>query len=429
MNTAVMQLLHTDPVFPQRDLLLDPNFVAERVALSIGVNGRLPVKNCRRIRATYRPGKSLRTLYALEVAGEPCMVAARVFPAGTDTRAVTQAPSQSQSHLQSVFSDEETNTVYWTFPHDRKIKNLPLLMGAESLSELVQSRWTGSRLMAYAPEKCATVQCMDNEGSVLAYAKCYAGKESFQVFRIYSELHHAASDRSQFAVPRVIAYSSSLHILVLEAIEGKRIADLQDKELEQGLYCMGRALASFHAVPINTEMERFTRLDPEYLQEAAATIALVRPDAADVVQRLAHRLCSTHMQGTGPEVRVHGDVHPKNGVLRGNRVVMIDLDQAGLASAAADLASLLAALRYEVVTGSLSQARESVLAEAFLSGYASAASLPGPPELRWYTTAALLSERALRSVSRVRVEGLENMEKLLHAAMETLEQGQMGMMR
>jgi Ser/Thr protein kinase RdoA (MazF antagonist) len=124
---------------------------------------------------------------------------------------------------------------------------------------------------------------------------------------------------------------------------------------------------------------------------------------------------------------VHGDVHPKNGILCGNRVVMIDLDQAGLAPAAADLGSLLAALRYEVISGSLSAARESVLAEAFLAGYESAAKLPGTFELRWHTAAALLSERALRSVSRMRVEGLENMEKLLQAAMDTLEQDRPGM--
>jgi Ser/Thr protein kinase RdoA (MazF antagonist) len=366
-------------------------------------------------------------LYALEVAGEPCMVAARVFPAGTDVRAIAKIPPPGQSLLRTAFTDEENNAVYWTFPHDRKIKNLSFLMSAHGLCELVQSRWTRSRLVAYAPEKCATVQCMDDEGSVLAYAKCYAGNESFQAFRRYIEL--VPPDSGQFAVPRVLAYSSSLHILVLQAIEGKRIADLQGDELEQGVHAMGRALGSFHSTPVNAEMQCFTRLDPDHLQEAAATIAFVRPEAAFLVQRLTERLCSTYMKTNSPAVRVHGDVHPKNGLLCGGRVIMIDLDQAGLAPAAADLGSFLAALRYEVITRSLPQARESVLAEAFLAGYATAANLPRVPELQWHVAAALLSERALRSVSRVRVEGLENMENLLQAAMDALEQDQLETVR
>jgi tRNA A-37 threonylcarbamoyl transferase component Bud32 len=355
------------------------------------------------------------------------MVAARVFPSGTDGTALTKIPPPGQGLLRTAFTDGETNTVYWTFPHDRKIKNLSLLMSAESLSELVHSRWTGSRLVAYAPEKCATVQCIDNDGNVLAYAKCYAGNESFEAFRRYIEL--APAESNQFAVPRVLSYSSSLHILVLQAIEGKRIADLQGDELEHGVHAMGRALGSFHSIPVNAEMRRFTRLDPEHLQEAAATIASVRPEAGFLVQRLTERLCSPYLKNNSRAVRVHGDVHPKNGVLCGDRVVMIDLDQAGLAPAAADLGSFLAALRYEAITRSLPQARESVLAEAFLAGYASAANLPSGPELQWHTAAALLSERALRSVSRVRVEGLENMENLLQAAMDALEQDQLEMVR
>jgi Ser/Thr protein kinase RdoA (MazF antagonist) len=211
----------------------------------------------------------------------------------------------------------------------------------------------------------------------------------------------------------VIAYSDSLHILILEAIEGRRIADLQGKELEQGLRYMGRALAAFHSIPAGKNLPKFTRLDAEQLQQAAAAISLVRPDVAALAQQLCSSLCADGDAASSEKVRAHGDIHPKNGILRGDRVVLIDLDQTGLAPAAADLGSLLAALRYDVITGSLTAEEEGRLADAFLSGYSSVRKLPRLAELRWHMAAALLAERALRSVSRVRIEGLEHLRELL----------------
>jgi aminoglycoside phosphotransferase (APT) family kinase protein len=425
MTSQMMSLLHADPLFPQRDLLLDPAFIAQRLALRLGVNARVQVEDCERVRATYRAGQSLRVIYKFRADGQPCMIAARAFPPGTKKESFQRefpAPS-GDGTLHPMFWDDETDTAFWTFPHDRKIANLPALMNVPpTLSELLDSRWVESRLVAYASEKCATVRCLDRDQNVLAYAKVYAGDDGLACYNVYRALSRMQSAGSAgFTVPRAIFYSSSHRVLLLEAIEGRRIADLEGQELEHGLHSLGKTLAAFHGAPIPEGVPSFTRFHPERMQEGAAVIGLVRPDAAALAQQVSNALCSRAEALSGPAVCLHGDLHPKNGILRDGRIVLIDLDQAASGPAAADLGSFLAALRYEVVVGILSETAERRLADAFLSGYAAVSELPATPTLRWYAAAALFAERVQRSVSRVRPQGLERLSELLVATQQLLE--------
>jgi Ser/Thr protein kinase RdoA (MazF antagonist) len=97
-------------------------------------------------------------------------------------------------------------------------------------------------------------------------------------------------------------------------------------------------------------------------------------------------------------------------------MTLIDLDQAAAGPAAADLGGMLAGLRYCRRVGLCSRAAERALAGAFLAGYAAVRPLPPPAELRWHAAAALLAERALRAVNRVRAEGLLHLGEILDDA-------------
>ena len=55
-------------------------------------------------------------------------------------------------------------------------------------------------------------------------------------------------------------------------------------------------------------------------------------------------------------VLVHGDLHLKNALLAGDRLSLLDLDQAGVGHPAADLGSLLAALAAARLAGGLAAA-------------------------------------------------------------------------
>jgi aminoglycoside phosphotransferase (APT) family kinase protein len=180
----------------------------------------------------------------------------------------------------------------------------------------------------------------------------------------------------------------------------------------------GAALAALHSLPAVTDLPRFTRLGPDRHGPAAELVGRARPDVAVAAARLAGELAGA-APGRGETVVVHGDVHPKNGLLQGRRIALIDLDQTGLGTAAMDLGSALAGLRYRALVDDEAARGERVRA-ALLDGYASARELPGRTDLDWHVAAALLSERALRAVNRVREDGLAHLGAVLADARAVL---------
>jgi Ser/Thr protein kinase RdoA (MazF antagonist) len=440
--------LARDPRLPQRDVLLDARAVAARLSAALGVKGRLAISECERVRTKYRVGDSLRVLHRVRVGACDYTVAARTFAAGESRRAYERASASAVDcgPLRAVLHDAELETVFWTFPNDRRLAALRVLKDVPpQLARLLTPEWSRSRVVAYAPEKCATAECLDARSRVVAYAKVYAGDDGRQVYGVYRALaRHLATGGASITIPRALAYDETHRTLLLAPAAGARIADLADDELPRGYSRLGAALAALHNVPAPEALQPFTRLDAKRLRRAARAIGTARPDVRREVDDLAddlERRCEPH--DAEPRVCLHGDVHPKNGIAQGERLTLIDLDQCGTGHAAADIGSLLASLTYNHLIAdaahspslcsanssshssahSLVQSSERVLADAFLSGYESVRELPAPESLRWHTAAALLAERALRAVNRVRPEGLARLRELLREAREVLRKG------
>ncbi len=115
---------------------------------------------------------------------------------------------------------------------------------------------------------------------------------------------------------------------------------------------------------------------------------------------------------------LHGDCHPKNALVDGKQIGLVDLDQAGTGPAAADLGSLLARLHVDELVGGPSAAP---LAAAVSAGYAGVRPLPGDRSLQWHTAAALLAEQAMRAVNRVRLPVLDRLDALLDRTVAVLD--------
>src|SRR4029078_12467246 len=107
--------------------------------------------------------------------------------------------------------------------------------------------------------------------------------------------------------------------------------------------------------------------------------------------------------------------HPGTVLLSEDAVSLVDLDQSGLGAPAADLGSLLARLRYGALVGEPHADLAGTLAAGFLDGYAAVRFLPDDADLRWHTAAALLAERALRAVNRVRPSGRNALDDVVRA--------------
>lgn len=401
-----------DPMLPQRDILLDVHQVANRLSAQLFHGKPIAFDRCEQVRVKYRLGESLRVVYRLRVQGVEHCVAARTFSQGRSAEVYQKALASSVagSLLPSVHLDRECDTVWWTFPNDRKLTTLPALFSVPR--ELAQQlpAWVNSRPVAYAPEKSATAQCLSADGAVLAYVKVYTDDEGAYCANMHQALAESLpTDDPHLQLSRAIFYSAPYQMLGIEPVAGRRIADLDEPLLRSALVRLGTAVGKLHTLPPPPNVPRFQRLACERIHTAASIVGQARPDVRDTITALADTLSQKWQETTELPVCLHGDVHAKNGLLQGRRVALIDLDQVSVGSAAAELGSFFAGLRYWRRVGLFSHTVEHDLRAAFLSGYASIQPLPNPDSIRWHTAAALLTERALRSVNRVRPQGLHHL--------------------
>ena len=408
--------LAPDPALPQRDLLLDDQQMAARLSLMISDRDAALIDRCEKLRIKYRIGESLRVLYRLAVDGSTHLIAMKAFAGPCAETA--DGISKVFEWQSAQFVDADLRAAFWMFPNDRKIRHLSLLLEMPgTLATLLAGKWRRSECVVYVPEKCATVRCHDGDDKTIAYAKMYAAAEGQSLGETYLQLASVCTH-----VVKPLEYSRLHQLLLLEAVPGDRIADLKNKDLSDGFAHLAQALAALHSAPIPNQLPRFRRHDPHRLRNCARIIGMARPDVAPVANELEHELRST-IPAEESLVCLHGDVHPKNGIALNGLVTLIDLDQSGTGPAAADLGSLLALLHYNWRIGLITRRRQRELARTFLHAYAGSRQLPTQKSLSWHTAAALLSERALRSVNRIRPEGLLHLAQLLDDAKEILRTG------
>lgn len=410
-----MNLSHSnlalDPALPQRDLLLDEKVMAQYLS-RLTPYGALGVGSCERLRTKYRFGTSLRVLYRFAGVDQSYRIAARAFP-----RAHRIDGQSAEIHA------TELNTSFWLFPNDRKIKNLSVLADIPGeLRKIQGQQWIESRIVGHAPEKSLTAQCIGENDAVLAYAKIYAGDEGRQIFNTHVHVN-AELAQNHLRVPRVLSYSDNHRLLLLESLPGVSLSAAGSRQRKHSFFLLGRALRDLHVISPPSWLPRSTRLTPEALTGVTATISQARPDVATLVQRLSDRLLQLHRAVCEDEpALLHGDVHPKNILLSNDRVYLLDLDQAAVGNALVDLASVIAGLYCASCVGTLTWNETVSLRRNLLAGYG---PLKDSTSLQWHIAAALLTERALRSVTRIRLESLQRLPDILATA-EAVLNGELG---
>jgi hypothetical protein len=403
--------LAADPLLPLRDQLLEKETVCLRLTSLFGVH---TVGPCEIRRVKYRIGEGLKVLYEVNVHGTKEFVFARM-PA---RHRLDQAnlPKRSLQPGDSTF-DPGLSTFFHRFPNDRKITDLrAFCRPASPIARSLVEPWARSEVVAYAPEKSVTTRCYDGGDRIVGYAKMYSEHDATTLSQTYRHFAGAAP------VVKLLHHLPQYRMLFLAAATGVQLSTLSGREQTKGLESLGEGLGQFHRTESPVTLKRFTRHDLDRLFECARVVALARPDVSVDVTRLATDLYNTK-RNSQSLVSLHGDVHPKNALMAADSVTLIDLDQSSFGPAASDLGSFLAWLKYQQIIGLITAARASVLRDSFLQGYSRITRLPDDPSLRWHTAAALLSERVLRSVNRIRTDGLFHLSQLINCALEVLRTG------
>ena len=186
---------------------------------------------CRRGRTKYRVGESLRVVHELrDRDGTAVRVAIRAFPdrglpAGGDGADLVLA---------------ELGALGWVFPNDRKLPSLrPFLTDGERRCQALGRSADRLALVAYAPEKAATVRCA-NDGRVVGFAKLHAGGAD----RVIARLHRRIGPQLAAAglrVPTLLATDPGLGLIMVSPVDGDPIGD---RRRPGDWYQLGRAVAA-----------------------------------------------------------------------------------------------------------------------------------------------------------------------------------------
>ena len=401
---------------PQRDALLDERRMGE--LLGAGLTGAA-ADGCERVNAKYRVGDSLRIVYRIAAGGGSHTVAGRTF-AGRSASVYRRAAAArvADGPLPAVLHAPELETVFWTFPNDRRLSGLRLLDGRSgALDRLVGRAVARTRLMAYAPERAATAECLDAGGRVLAYVKVHWDAAERELANAEAAAAAIGAGDPHLRLPRVLAASLPDGALVLEPLSGLRLDGLAGAEL-----CAGAARA---------------RRRP---RDAAR-----RPAAAGAALRPARR--------RPPRARRRGD-RPRPAGLRARAPARCSSACSRATTAAASRSTSTAtptsATRCSTVAGSRSStsrtrrparprptsascspgcsprgrrtgsapASRTRSARRCSAATSRPASSPDAAALRWHTAASALARVAVPAVGRVRPAVLARLEPLLRAAGE-----------
>lgn len=421
--TVVSPWLAPDPVLPQRDVLLDAEAMRDRLSCVMGGFDRIAIDHCERVRVNYELGKSLRVLYRVRTNGTHQYVASRMFREGRSASAFAAADGAGQHGcgLRAVAHDPPLETIYWSFPNDRRIKALPLLVTpTPEVARFVPGGWESSEIVAYAPEKTATAACTNRDGRVAAFVKVASAEQTERDCRYYDALKATLSeDDPHLMIPAPLGFSAAHRMLWLEVVHGRRVDE--DGDWTGDARALGSAVARFHRCHV-PDAPPFARFDPDHLARAGHIVASVRPDLADATAALLKDF-GTHAILDDPPVCLHGDLHPKNAFVCGTRVALLDVEDLARGPAACDIGSFLGALEYCQLTDALPHQSYAERGAAFLAGYGLVSHLPDPCALAWHTAAALFVERAVRAVTRIRPSGLTHLPALIARASQILNRG------
>lgn len=409
--------LAPDPVLPRRDDLLDDRVVGallDELLDDRARGGGNPV-GCTRVRARYRRGQSLRATYRIGPEAD-ALVSARMFPAANARaqflRAREAAIAQGAAPGSVLFA-EETHTVFWVFPQDRKLRGLGSLTDPPpELRGVFGAPWARSELMAYTPEKAVTVRCTDRDGRTVGFAKLQSGDEGRRSVETLRAVRRGVPERGPLLLPDVVAHLPEHHLALFSVAPGRPLHQVERAAVPRAMAALGAALSVLHAQP-TAGFAPFTRLDPDQVRAAGRLVADARPDLAPVTGAVVAELLTT-APPRAPQVLLHGDLHPKNVLVHDAGVSLVDLDQAAAGPAAAELGGTLARLWCPRPGDEIDPATAAAAADALLGAYDGP---PAPDVLRWHAAAALLVERAGRAISRVNVAVLDDLEPVLTTAL------------
>jgi hypothetical protein len=308
------------------------------------------------------------------------------------------------------------------FPFDPELPALPRVVDrrelgpavAAALSEAGRPRLRRPDRLAvtvlrYRPGKRLTVLLTHPLLRVPLVAKAYHDQAKASAVAGEAPTSRPGPGPLEFA-PAVGAVAP-LGVVVQEMVDGVALDALTRSRhptgaARDGVRSAAIALAQLHDLPATTARRRPVEHELVRFGARAERVTTVRPDLGVAAAALADRLVRVQRvlpaPRTGP---VHGDCKPSQFLLRGTKVVLLDLDHVGIADQAVDVGTFLASLRQQALRHRRTPGRPDdgaldVLAADFLDTYVRARGADDQlARIQWHVAVAL-ERKALRAFAR-----------------------------
>lgn len=464
-----LQSLPVDPVLPHLAIALDPELMRREFSRHLRCNQAddakgskadrsVTVNACSIRRVKYKPGRNCRVWYELDISGPQSGERACVWYS-----ARMYAPHSSLSRYRKAldgFTVRPTvgpavlhfvalGMVVWAFPNERKLDGLPMLVDPAALwsqvlpdvvREGMGEAWRIVRahqsVASYAPEYTCSVRAdltlqhreTRQTHDWCVYGKTYYDDRGANTLELMRELYAASETCSAgLVVPRPLAYQPGTRSLWQESVPGITLHDyLRKAPHGPGLAAAGRAVATLHGLEVTPACQLGVASVVDRLPVLPDLLTHLGIGCADAAYTLVRQLERTaeRMQENRP-VLLHGDLHAKNilmpestpGCSASNPVALIDLDTLAHGSPAHDLGSWIAALLYRALIDDRDLAATFARANDFVGAYREyAPTAVADADIRWYTAAALLSERAFRTLTRLKSGRLNHLADVISLA-------------
>ena len=258
-----------------------------------------------------------------------------------------------------------------------------------------------------------------------AIGKVYA-EDRPDVFEIMAAIRRGGFDeKSEYAIPKPLAYIPSLRLLLVEKVEGVYAKDLFVKgNQHQQTHAAIRSaqwLARFHALPPIPAREVSPGLVLSRSVKGCQHIGEKCPALAQKAQRLLKEIeeASTRLIDI-PMTVSHGDFLPGHVMFRGNQVVAIDLDSFVLSDPSRDVARFILFGIQRLAAKRLGSIHAlDGAAEQFLNAYLALGRPDITKNLNFYA-GALRMQRAKRYILKQVSHWQEKAEALLDERFEAL---------
>lgn len=439
------QLPH-DPALPHLAQALDGTAIAAVLAPVVAPYG-WQLLHCAVDRIKYRPGRNCTLSYKLLLQGgqraKPVTqwVAARLCSGGTSAQRHARAqakplqPSSSGLALQHL---PALDMLTWWWPNDPKLAAPALLADDAWLRSQVLPGLLATlggpvvdgvahllQIAQYVPEHrlCARLHLSwpGATGQVqhTVYAKAGRVPDAATAHHWLQALQHSPAGRAgRLRTPAALWLQADHQMHWQQGLPGQPLSDLPGA-LQRLAPDLGAQLAALHATPLPCLRAITSAMLHQQLTDNAAVVAAACPTTAPALSQLLPLLVAgLHHADAEPPATLHGDLHPRNLLVDGERIALIDLDSLRQGPALLELGAWQADAVYRALLAGTPPGAGDADTAALLAGYGAAGGrVPSAAALAWATAFSMLTQRAFRCVVNLKPGRFALVPPLVNAAL------------